>query len=81
MEIDLSCERDDSKCVKKLVKDWEEKVEEGKEHGNILICWEHDALTKIMDKLGVKHAPSKSYLLMENVNERRRKMENEFGKI
>jgi hypothetical protein len=26
--------------------------------GNILICWEHDALTDIVDKLGDDDAPS-----------------------
>ncbi|KAJ5092665.1 hypothetical protein NUU61_007535 [Penicillium alfredii] len=49
--IDTSCDRDDPKCVQKVVKKY-------KGNGNILICWEHDALTDIVKKLGAKDAPS-----------------------
>ena len=48
--IDTSCDRDDPKCVKKVVTNYGGT-------GNILICWEHDALTDIVDKLGDDNAP------------------------
>lgn len=48
--MDTSCDRDDPKCVKKA-------VEKYKGDGNILICWQHEALTDIVKKLGAKDAP------------------------
>lgn len=51
LTVDHSCDRDDPKCVRKKVK----KYSGGK---NILICWEHDELTDIAEKLGVNDAPS-----------------------
>lgn len=51
--MDVSCDRDDSKCVKKAV----EAYSESSGSKNVLICWEHDALTDIADDLGVKDAP------------------------
>ncbi|PIG83073.1 phosphoglycerate mutase family protein [Aspergillus arachidicola] len=50
LTVDTSCDRDDPKCVKKA-------VEEYKGDGNILICWQHEALTDIVKKLGAKDAP------------------------
>ena len=50
LEVDISCDRDDPKCVEDVVKDYDGE-------GNILICWQHDALTDIVDELGVDDAP------------------------
>ncbi|TAQ87661.1 hypothetical protein B7494_g4028 [Chlorociboria aeruginascens] len=50
LTVDVSCDRDDPKCVKDIVKDYDGG-------GNILICWEHGALTDIVDKLGDNNAP------------------------
>ncbi|GMG08848.1 unnamed protein product [Aspergillus oryzae] len=50
LTVDTSCDRDDPKCVKKA-------VEKYKGDGNILICWQHEALTDIVKKLGAKDAP------------------------
>lgn len=54
LTVDISCDRDDPDCVDDLVKDYN-KSGSG---GNILICWEHDALTDIAEALGDKDAPS-----------------------
>ena len=51
LKVDTSCDRDDPKCVKKAVKNY-------KGDGNILICWEHNALTDIAKKLGDDNAPT-----------------------
>ncbi|KAJ6124511.1 hypothetical protein N7471_011828 [Penicillium samsonianum] len=51
LKVDTSCDRDDPDCVKKVVDDYDGE-------GNILICWEHDTLTDILETLGVKDAPS-----------------------
>ncbi|KAF9167136.1 hypothetical protein BGX20_011682 [Mortierella sp. AD010] len=51
IHVDTSCDRDDAKCVKKAVKKY-------KGSGNILICWEHHALTDIVKTLG-DHKPPK----------------------
>ncbi|KAE9984119.1 hypothetical protein BLS_003017, partial [Venturia inaequalis] len=51
LKIDLSCQRDDSKCVDKVVDNYSGS-------GNILICWEHKALTDIATALGDNNAPS-----------------------
>ncbi|KAK5807671.1 hypothetical protein VI817_001929 [Penicillium citrinum] len=50
LTVDTSCDRDDSKCVKDVVKGYVGS-------GNILICWEHDALTDIVEELGDDDAP------------------------
>lgn len=50
LEVDTSCDRDDADCVKKAVKKY-------KGSGNILICWEHAALTDIVQSLGDDNAP------------------------
>jgi hypothetical protein len=47
---DTSCDRDDEDCVVDLVNDYDGD-------GNILICWEHDELTKIAEHLGDDDAP------------------------
>lgn len=53
LTVDTSCDRDDPDCVKDVVYGYD-----GKGLANILICWEHDALTDIAEALGVKDAPS-----------------------
>ncbi|KAJ5143394.1 uncharacterized protein N7515_002181 [Penicillium bovifimosum] len=50
LTVDTSCDRNDYDCVKKAVKAYTGP-------GNILICWEHIALTPILETLGVEHAP------------------------
>ncbi|KAL6230871.1 hypothetical protein BDW75DRAFT_248375 [Aspergillus navahoensis] len=50
LDVDISCDRDDPKCVKDAVDNYDGD-------GNILICWEHDALTDIAEELGDDHAP------------------------
>jgi hypothetical protein len=49
--VDTSCDRDDQKCVAKVVNAYTGS-------GNILICWEHDALTNIVAALGDSNAPT-----------------------
>lgn len=51
LTVDHHCDRDDSSCVKKQVKALSSL------NGNILICWEHDALTDIVSELGDDDAP------------------------
>ncbi|KAJ5667779.1 uncharacterized protein N7477_006349 [Penicillium maclennaniae] len=50
LTVDTSCDRDDPKCVQKVVDNYTGS-------GNILICWEHDALTDIVEQLGDDNAP------------------------
>jgi PHP family Zn ribbon phosphoesterase len=50
LTVDTSCDKTDEKCVKDAVEAYDGD-------GNILICWEHDELTKIAEKLGVDDAP------------------------
>jgi hypothetical protein len=50
LTVDTSCQRDDQDCVADVVNDYDGS-------GNILICWEHDALTDIIDELGDDDAP------------------------
>lgn len=50
LTVDTSCDRDDPGCVKDVVDGYDGSA-------NILICWEHDALTDIVDKLGDDDAP------------------------
>jgi hypothetical protein len=49
--VDTSCQRDDSACVQNVVDSYTGA-------GNILICWEHDALTNIVQQLGDQNAPT-----------------------
>ncbi|KAB8298617.1 hypothetical protein EYC80_000796 [Monilinia laxa] len=48
--VDASCDRDDAKCVADVVNGYSGV-------GNILVCWEHDSLTGIVEALGDKNAP------------------------
>jgi hypothetical protein len=50
LSVDTSCDRDDAKCVEDVVKGYNGS-------GNILICWEHDALSDIVDELGKDDNP------------------------
>lgn len=50
LTVDTSCDRDDAKCVEDVVKGYTGT-------GNILICWEHDALSDIVDELGKDDNP------------------------
>ncbi|KAJ5885417.1 phosphoglycerate mutase family protein [Penicillium taxi] len=50
LTVDTSCDKTDEKCVKKVVDNYTGS-------GNILICWEHDELTLIAEKLGDSDAP------------------------
>nr|POE63714.1 hypothetical protein CFP56_04617 [Quercus suber] len=50
LNVDTSCDRDDQDCVADVVESYNGS-------GNILICWEHDALTDIVKALGDKNAP------------------------
>lgn len=50
LTVDTSCDRDDPECVKDVVTGYSGS-------GNILICWEHDALTDIVKELGDDDAP------------------------
>jgi len=50
LDVDVNCQRDDAKCVKKAVKKFMKKSDQ-----DILICWEHGKLTDIAAELGVKN--------------------------
>ncbi|XTI88184.1 hypothetical protein V2W45_1487941, partial [Cenococcum geophilum] len=50
LTVDITCDRDDSDCVKDVVDGYQGS-------GNILICWEHDALHDIVKTLGDDDAP------------------------
>lgn len=50
LTVDTSCDRDDQDCVADAVDDYNGP-------GNVLICWEHDALHDIVKALGDKNAP------------------------
>ncbi|KAJ5824747.1 hypothetical protein N7447_007087 [Penicillium robsamsonii] len=52
LDVDISCDRDDPDCVKKVIDSYD-----GKGEANILICWEHDTITDILETLGVDDAP------------------------
>jgi len=54
LTVDISCDRDDPDCVEALVNAWD-KSGNGK---NVLIAWEHDALTDIVTALGDNNAPT-----------------------
>ncbi|BFZ54905.1 hypothetical protein PYCC9005_001942 [Savitreella phatthalungensis] len=54
LTVDTSCDRDDSQCVANLVDNWNNSGAQG----NILICWEHDALTNIVGALGDANPPT-----------------------
>ncbi|KKA29066.1 hypothetical protein TD95_005257 [Thielaviopsis punctulata] len=48
LKVDTKCDRDDTDCVVNKIKNYTGK-------GNILICWEHKRLKKIVRALGVTH--------------------------
>ncbi|TGO28369.1 hypothetical protein BPAE_0028g00160 [Botrytis paeoniae] len=48
--VDISCDRDDADCVANIVNGYEGE-------GNILISWQHGALTDIVKALGDENAP------------------------
>lgn len=48
--VDISCDRDDADCVADIVNQYEGE-------GNILISWQHGALTDIVKALGDENAP------------------------
>ncbi|KAF9313290.1 hypothetical protein BG003_005442 [Podila horticola] len=50
LTVDTKCDRNDPKCVKKAVGKYTGS-------GNVLICWEHDALTDIAKTLGDNTPP------------------------
>lgn len=50
LTVDTHCDRDDSDCVADAVDGYTGR-------GNILICWEHDALTDIVEALGDSNPP------------------------
>lgn len=49
LTIDHHCDRDDADCAKDAVDDYADS-----NSGNVLICWEHDALGDIAKALGDK---------------------------
>ncbi|KAI1311764.1 hypothetical protein F5Y03DRAFT_288460 [Xylaria venustula] len=51
LTVDTSCDRDDEKCVKDAVDDYNGDQ-------NILICWEHKELNNISEELGAKDVDS-----------------------
>lgn len=51
LTVDTSCDLDDQGCVADVVESYDGS-------GNILICWEHDALTDIVEALGDNAAPT-----------------------
>ncbi|KAI1364340.1 hypothetical protein F5Y08DRAFT_307333 [Xylaria arbuscula] len=60
LTVDTSCDRDDEKCVQEAVDDYDGE-------GNVLICWEHDALNNIAEELGadsVDNYPDESFDLI-----------------
>lgn len=48
--VDISCDRDDADCVANTINGYEGE-------GNILISWQHGALTDIAKALGDENAP------------------------
>jgi hypothetical protein len=54
LTVDTSCDRDDPDCVADAVAAFD-KNGSGK---NVLICWEHDALSDIVKSLGMKNPPA-----------------------
>ncbi|KIJ42126.1 hypothetical protein M422DRAFT_60383 [Sphaerobolus stellatus SS14] len=68
LTVDTSCDRDDSKCVADAV----DAFAKNDSTKNILICWEHDAITDIEDSLGVSKTvdyPSDSFNLIFTIQQ------------
>lgn len=55
LKIDTKCHRDDPHCVADAVQHYQDKGTSK----SILICWEHHALTDIIEALGIDPAPGK----------------------
>jgi hypothetical protein len=53
LTVDTSCDRDDANCVTNLVDNYGSQGT----GQNVLICWEHDNLTGIVEGLGDGNAP------------------------
>ncbi len=51
LKVDTFCNRDDADCVANVVNSYGGS-------GNILICWEHDRLSDIVQALGDDNPPS-----------------------
>jgi hypothetical protein len=51
MTVDTSCDRDDYNCVADTIFNYSEP-------GNVLVCWEHNALQNIAEALGDPNAPA-----------------------
>lgn len=51
LTVDVSCQRDDSDCVRDVVDAYDGP-------GNILVCWEHKQLTNLVTALGDNDAPT-----------------------
>ncbi|CAG9989612.1 unnamed protein product [Clonostachys byssicola] len=63
LEVDTSCDRDDSECVKKLIQNY-------KGDKNILLCWQHGQMNNILEALGaedVENYPEDRYDLIWTV--------------
>lgn len=54
LKVDTRCDRDDEECAAALVEAFGTPDHEGQ---NILICWEHKALTNIVRALGNPDPP------------------------
>ncbi|KEI36804.1 uncharacterized protein L969DRAFT_54006, partial [Mixia osmundae IAM 14324] len=54
LSIDTDCEREDEQCVEKKIRRFTSKKHP---KGNVLVCWEHRAMTDIAREVGVKHLP------------------------
>ncbi|UZJ55162.1 hypothetical protein CBS101457_004482 [Exobasidium rhododendri] len=63
LTIDHHCDRDDTDCATSSIDDYAQA-----NAGNILVCWEHDALSDIGDALGGKFTyPSADYNLIYEI--------------
>ena len=65
--VDSSCDRDDPKCVRDAIAKFNKKAT----RKNILICWEHDALTNILKELGKRR--HRHILMNREIGDFRRK--------
>lgn len=63
LEVDISCDRDDKKCVRKAIDKFQERKEnKGK---GVLISWEHDALSEIAEELDVDKVKGEKLMVDE----------------
>ncbi|KAF8309201.1 hypothetical protein DL93DRAFT_2118097 [Clavulina sp. PMI_390] len=56
LTVDTSCDRDDPDCVADAVAAFAAISDQ-----DVLICWEHDALTDIVESLGIKKKDAPDY--------------------